>query len=81
MSHLHLLDSPFSWAAAGLAIGFAFGVNSASVWLLAIGLGGFVAYLWRHGDAQGEDEGKLFAGAPAFILSWMVGFVIHGLLF
>ena len=81
MSRLRLIDSPFGWAVAGLAIGFALGVNSASVWLLAIGLGAFVAYLARKGDARGEDEGRLFAAAPAFILSWMVGFVVHGLLF
>ena len=81
MSRLHLIDSPFSWALAGLAIGFGLGVDAVSVWLLALGLGGYVAYLWRHGSAQGETEGRLFVAGPAFILSWTVGFIIHGLLF
>ena len=81
MSRLRLIDSPFSWALAGLAIGFGLGVNAASVWLLAIGLGGVVAYVWRHGPSRSETEGRLFIAGPAFILSWMVGFTIHGLLF
>lgn len=27
------------------------------------------------------SEGWLFAGGPAFILGWIVGFVVHGLIF
>ena len=81
MSHLRLIDQPFSWAIAGLAIGFGLGVDAVSVWLVAIGLGAFVAYLSLHGPSQNETEGRLFAAAPAFILGWIVGFAIHGLLF
>ena len=81
MSRLRLIDSPFSWAIAGWAIGLGLGVNAVSVWLLAIGLGAFVAYLALHGPSRGETEGRLFVAGPAFILSWMVGFAIHGLLF
>ena len=81
MSLLRIVDSPLSWALAGFAIGLGLGVNSASVWLMAIGLGVFVAYVWRHGDARHETEGRLFAAAPVFIVSWIVGFVVRGLVF
>ena len=48
---------------------------------MAAGLGGFVLYLWLHGQAERETESRLFAGGPALIMGWLVGFVIHGLLF
>ncbi len=81
MSRLLLIASPVRWAVAGLAIGFGLRVNDVSVWLLALGLGGYVAYLWRHGEVKSETEGRLFVAGPAFILGWMVGFITHGLLF
>ena len=80
MSRLRIIDSPISWVIAGLAIGFGLGVNSASVWLVAIGLGVFIAYLAFHGPAKRETEGKLFMAGPAFILSWVVGFAVRGIL-
>jgi hypothetical protein len=46
---------------------------------LAIGLGGFLAYLRLHGPARPETEGRLFAAGPTFIVAWVVGFVVHGL--
>jgi len=79
VSPRQILDSPASWAVAGFAIGIGFGVNTPSVWLLAIGLGGFLAYLRLHGPARPETEGRLFAAGPTFILAWVAGFVVHGL--
>ena len=76
-----LIDSPFAWAAAGFVIGLALGVTTASVWLLSIGLGAYLVYLWRHGPAQHRTEGWLFAAGPAFMMSWMAGFVVRGILF
>ena len=81
MSILTVIDSPLSWAVGGFAIGLGLGVNSASVWLLAVGLGGFVLYLRLHGPARRETETRVFAAGPAFMLSWLVGFVVHGLVF
>ena len=76
-----ILDFPFTWAAAGLAIGVALGVNSASVWLVALGLGAFVLYLWQRGPAEHGTEGARFATGSLFIVGWLIGFVIHGLAF
>jgi hypothetical protein len=81
MSLLRIIDSPFSWALAGFAIGLGLGVNSASAWLVAAGLGGFIVYLRFHGQAHQSTEGRLFAAGPAFIMGWLVGFVVHGLAF
>jgi hypothetical protein len=74
-----ILDSPASWAVAGFAIGIGLGVTTPSVWLVAIGLGAFLAYLGLHGPAHPNTEGRLFAGGPTFILAWLAGFVVHGL--
>ena len=81
MSIRRLIDSPLSWAVGGFAIGLGLGVTSASVWLLAIGLGGYVLYLKLHGPAHRDTESRLFAGGPVFMLSWLVGFVVRGLAF
>jgi hypothetical protein len=81
VSTFRLIDSPISWALAGFGIGVGLAVTTASVWLLAAGLGGFIAYLRLHGAAQRETEGRLFAGEAAFIVAWVVGFVVHGLAF
>jgi hypothetical protein len=51
------------------------------VWLLAIGLVGFIAYLRLHGPERPENEGWLLAAAPAFMMSWSLGFIVHGLAF
>ena len=58
----------------------ALGVDTVSVWLVAIGLGLFVAYMALHGPARRETEGTLFASAGVFILAWIAGFVVKGLL-
>mgnify|MGYP004364793567 CR=1 FL=1 len=81
MSPIRIIDSPISWALAGLAIGMALGVNSVSVWLVAIGLGLYVVYLKAHGPANQKTEGNLVSAGPAFMMAWLVGFVIHGLAF
>ena len=78
---LKYLDTPISWAVVGFVIGLALGVNTISVWLIAIGLGLFLLYLKLHGDAKQETEGWLFASGPIFIISWIVGFVVRGLVF
>ena len=74
------VDSPISWALAGFFIGLGLGVNTASVALVAVGLGGFLVYIWGHGDANQRTEGKLFAAGPTYIVAWLVGFVVHGLI-
>ena len=59
----------------------ALGVAAASMWLLAIGLGVFLLYLRLHGPARELTEGWLFAAGPAFVMSWLLGFVVRGLVF
>ena len=81
MSIARYVDTPFSWAIVGFAIGIALGVNAASVILLAVGLGLFILYLRLHGPAEESTEGWLFAGGPAFIIGWIVGFVVRGIAF
>ena len=81
MSPGRIADTPFSWAAAGFVIGLALGVTAVSVWLLAIGLGGFLLYLRLHGPAQHKTEGRLFAAGPVFLISWVLGFVVRGIAF
>ena len=79
MAILGYIDNPIPWAVVGFVIGAALGVNFASVALVAVGLFGFVLYLFLHGPARRETEGKLFAACPVFIVAWMVGFVVHNL--
>ena len=79
MAILGYIDSPISWAIVGFVIGVALGVNFASVILVAVGLGAFVLYMFLHGPAKQETEGKLFAACPVFIVAWMVGFAVHSL--
>jgi hypothetical protein len=81
MSLARIIDSPLVWTAAGFSIGLGLGVNSASMWLMAAGTALFVVYLRWHGPARPSTEGLLFSGGPAFILAWVVGFVVHGLAF
>ena len=131
MSLIRRLDSWITWGVAGVAIGLGLGVNTASVVLVAAGLGGFIVYLALHGEggavkeATGlldtvrkekeeavvgrqheiaaeladresvlpeklaklrqiwwqEKEGGLFAGGGAFMMGWLLGFVIRGLVF
>ena len=73
------LDSWITWGVIGFAIGLALGVNSISVWLVAIGLGLFIAYLALHGPARRETEGALFACGGVFMITWIAGFVVRGL--
>lgn len=80
MSLVKLVDSPLSWGLAGLVIGLALGVTQLSAWLVVLGLVAFAAYLRLHGPARPETEGRLFAAGPVFILGWLVGFVLRGIL-
>lgn len=77
---LKRLDSWITWGVIGFIIGLALGVNDLSVWLLAIGLVLFVAYISLHGPAKRETEGGLFAAGGAFMMAWMAGFILKGLL-
>ena len=77
---LKKLDSWITWGIAGFIIGIALGVNDLSVWLVAIGLGAFIAYVALHGPARRETEGGLFAAGGVFIVAWIAGFVARGLL-
>lgn len=79
MAILGYVDNPIPWAVVGFVIGAVLGVNFASVALVAVGLFGFVLYLFLHGPARRETEGKLFAACPVFIVAWMVGFIVHNL--
>ena len=78
MSILDRLDSPFTWAAAGFGIGLGLGVNTASAWLVTAGLVGTLVYLHKHGPAERDTEGRLFASMGAFLMAWLAGFVVHG---
>lgn len=79
MTLIKRLDSWIIWGVAGAIVGFALGVNTASVSLLAAGLGGFLVYLGVHGDAKRETEGSLFAAGGVLIMGWMLGFIVRGL--
>ena len=74
------LDSWITWGVVGFVIGLALGVNAISVWLVAIGMILFVAYLALHGPARRETEGGLFACGGVFMIAWIAGFVVKGLL-
>ncbi len=77
---LRKLDSWVTWGVVGFIVGLALGVNDLSVWLVAIGLGLFIAYLALHGPAKRETEGSLFAAGGVFMTAWIIGFVVRGLL-
>lgn len=77
---LKKLDSWVTWGVVGFIIGLALGVNDLSVWLVAIGLGLFIAYLVLHGPARRETEGGLFAAGGVFMMAWMAGFIARSLL-
>ena len=81
MSSTNLLYALLGWALIGFAIGLALGVTHTSVWLLSAGLVAFVVYLRLNGQAVPETEGRLFAGGAALMVSWLAGFVVHGVLF
>ena len=67
MSLIKKLDSWITWGVVGAIIGFALGVNTASVSLVAVGLGGFLVYLNVHGPAKHETEGSLFAAGGDYV--------------
>ena len=76
----NITDSPVSCAAVGCIIGLILGVTTLSVVLLSVGLGAFLLYLRLSGPAQHETEGKLFIIGPAFMMAWVAGFVVRGLI-
>ncbi len=78
MTLLRIIDSPYAWGVLGFVIGAALGVTAVSIWLVTIGLVGFVVYLRFHGPADEATEGTLFAACPAFILGWVLGFMVRG---
>ena len=76
---LRIIDSPLTWAVAGVAIGFALGVTTISSWLVVAGLIVYLVYLWQHRDARESTEGNLVAAGPAFMFAWILGFYIKDL--
>ena len=62
-------------------VGLALGVTALSVWLLAAGHGGFIAYLWIRGPARQGREGWLFAVGLTVLMSWVAGFIVRGVVF
>ena len=81
LSLTSLIEHPATWAAAGFVVGLAFGVNLASVWLVAFGLAAFVFYVWRSSPPEHGTEGKRLAACPLMLVGWIAGFVVHGLAF
>ena len=81
MSLVRSLDCWLTWGVVGAIIGLALGVDTWSVWLVAAGLGGFLVYLTVHGPAKQETEGRLFAAGGVFMMGWLLGFVVRGLVF
>ncbi len=77
---LKRLDNWVIWAVVGIAIGVAFGANLTAVWLVTAGLIAFVAYLHLTGPPKAETEGRRFAAAGVFMIAWILGFAIKGLL-
>ena len=77
---LKWLDTWITWAVVGIAIGIAFGASLTAVWLVTAGLIAFVAYLHFTGPARAETEGRRFAAGGAFMIAWIVGFAVKGLL-
>ena len=76
---LRIIDSPLPWVIAGVAVGFALGVTTISVWILVAGLIGYLVYLSLHGDAYERDEGNLVAAGPTLMVAWMLGFILKDL--
>ena len=77
---LKRLDTWITWAVVGIAIGIAFGANLTAVWLVTAGLIAFVAYLHLTGPARAETEGRRFAAGGVFMIAWIVGFAVKGIL-
>ena len=77
---LKRLDNWIIWAVVGIAIGVGFGANLTAVWLVTAGLIAFVAYLHLTGPAREETEGRRFAAGGVFMIAWIVGFAIKGLI-
>ena len=76
-----LVGTPIPWGLLGFIIGVWLGVSTLSVWLVAIGLGAYLIYLKLHGPAQYSTEDLLFSAGPAFMMTWVLGFIVRGLLF
>ena len=76
---LRIIDSPLPWAIVGLAVGFALGVTTISVWLLVAGLIGYLVYLALHGPAYESEESNLVAAGPVLMVAWMFGFILKDL--
>jgi len=70
-----------TWVLAGFVIGIALGVNTASMWLVAAGLGGHLLFLRWKGPARWPTETPLALAGPGFMMAWVLGFVVHGLIF
>ena len=65
-------------AVAAFVVGAALGVTTVSTWLVAIGLGAYLFYLWTRGPVRKKAEGWLFATGPTIMMSWVAGFIVRG---
>ena len=78
---LNIINSPLSWGLPAFLIGFILGVTQLSVWLLTILLIGFVIYIIFQKPATNSREGKIFAPAGIVIFTWLIGFILKGIIF
>ncbi|MBN19138.1 MAG: hypothetical protein CL758_06685 [Chloroflexi bacterium] len=76
-----ILNSPLSWGLLAFPIGFILGVTQLSVWLLTILLAGFIIFVMFQKPATSFNEGKIFAPAGIVIFSWLIGFILKGIIF
>ena len=63
------------------AVGLALGVTTVSAWLLTLGFGGVLVYVFLRGPARNKNEGWFFAVGPVLMMSWVAGFIVRGLAF
>ena len=78
MHLIRFLDTPYVWGIAGVVLGAALGVTTLSVWLVVIGLCAYLVYVRQHGSVQRGTETRLFFAGPVFMMSWVLGFIVNG---
>ena len=75
------ITSPISWGITAFLLGFILGVSQLSVWLLTILLVVFIIYVVCQKPATNSREGYVFAPAGIVIFSWLIGFILKGIIF
>ncbi len=71
---------PYIWGGFALLNGLVFAAQSISVWIVAILMLLFLAFLKIQGEAQQSTEGKIFAGGPLIMVGWIIGFSVRGII-